>query len=265
MRHSNSRNVLICISIVGVTILSGLAARYYGRITPRNRFGVNETPVSASHEDSFTLPRATFIPAIRSDLFGQPVQSVPVQFVHRKRAATPTILPSPPNPLADYTFTGVVSRDGITYALLEDRKTKDGFYVRVGDVFKDFTVDAITPKGITFRTRAGPKTIAMRDDYSLIPLDKNTYPFEDGVRLTDQPTRYSETIRTFLVSRINGEMALSVGEDIAKLKDDVFDGKMTAEEFNQRAGNGSVSSLALRYIYSTSVGEAGRLNVEVLR
>jgi len=161
----------------------------------------------------------------------------------------------------------MVSRDGVAYALLEDKKTKEGYFVKAGDTFRGFTVDAIKPDGITFKT-PDRRTLAMRDDYSLIPLDKNTYPAADDRMVSAEKVSYADAVNSVFVARTL-RFSLSnwvSGEDIEKLKNEAFEGKISPEEFERRTGG--TSGIALRsydWQFSTALTNSGSTQLNIVR
>src|SRR5215831_13726044 len=139
--------LLTALCLAAVLVSAGLRVNQPSRPGPTNG---HSTPIPS---DAVVIPRAASIPDIRGDLFGQsipPPQPIAAKTTSKKAPAA--VAPIPPDPLAGYTYTGMVSRDGVTYALLEDKKTKEGVFVKIGDVFQGFVVDAIRPDGITFKS-----------------------------------------------------------------------------------------------------------------
>src|SRR5258706_15933691 len=77
-----------------------------------------------------------------SALFGMPAATRPKQTPTTPKQA-PAAKVDAPDPLGDFLFTGAVTIDGKEYALLENRKTREGEFVAVGDEFHGFRLSGI--------------------------------------------------------------------------------------------------------------------------
>ncbi|MBI3947528.1 MAG: hypothetical protein HY321_16515 [Armatimonadetes bacterium] len=69
---------------------------------------------------------------------------------------------------AYWEYTGTVELDGVAYALIQEKKTKAGAYVRVGDVFRGGTVENIHPQHVVLslagRQYTLPKSSGLTDE-----------------------------------------------------------------------------------------------------
>jgi hypothetical protein len=77
------------------------------------------------------------------------------------------------DPLGDYSYTGTVTFDGQTLALVENKKTNDGQYLKCGDTFLGGSVKSITDSSITLTIAGKPRTMDKTDNFKLVPLDKD--------------------------------------------------------------------------------------------
>lgn len=140
-----------------------------------------EAPLPASAR----RPLPFYTASIRADLFasGEPVAAAAAAPL----PAPPPAVPAPPppapepDPLADYAYTGTVEADGQVMALVENKKTRDGQYLKAGDSFQGRTVSAITERTLTLGGPGTERVLAKTDNYALTSLDKSA-PY-----LTAQP------------------------------------------------------------------------------
>lgn len=197
---------------------------------------------------------------ILSDLFGRPpASSAKPAAPLRPRAAVaqPSSAPAAPDRLADYLYTGIVTVDGERRALVENRRTKQGVYLKQGDPFLEFTVGAITPDSITLCAGSQNRTLARNDRYDLVPLGK--YPSQLADAATSRDERLTGTYVQF-ASRLSREKLLFAigGEDVEHLRNEVFEGRMTQEEFDRRTSSTLQSHVVL------SVSATGSADTTVL-
>lgn len=112
------------------------------------------------HETQYTTAASRPLPAL-------PAQQVPVAEV---------------NPLDDFVYSGLVTLNGRKMALIENRNSHSGRFLSAGDRFLDGRVVSASPSRIVFKFGAGTRALPLRQDYSLVPLDRSA-PF-----LTAKPT-----------------------------------------------------------------------------
>jgi len=120
-------------------------------------------------------PLPYYTGSIRADLFaaGEPAAAAV------SAPAPPPAVPAPPppapepDPLADYAYTGTVEADGQIMALVENKKTLDGQYLKVGDSIQGRTVSAITERTLTLGGPGSERVLAKTDSYALVSLDKS--------------------------------------------------------------------------------------------
>lgn len=187
---------------------------------------------------------------IKGDLFDNPLV-VPVQKVKPAAPAQPVVQPAPPvetppppDPLADYVYMGVSSLNGERFALLEHRKTHEGIYLKMGDAFNGYTAGRIDAKELTLDSPAGARTLALNDNYDLIPLDRDAEYLGGRVTAhnsTDKAEQDKQEVASLTKSYANHLLSARTGlqwinnaADMEHMKNQVFDGKMSQEEFDRR-------------------------------
>jgi hypothetical protein len=134
------------------------------------------------------LPLAYYTQTVKQDLLSgpAPVAVAPAPRPARPRVAAPEPPPAPavappraaePPPPAPAVrteaYTGTVTVRGETLALIEDRQTGVGRYVRVGDPLSGGSVSAIGRDSVTIRTDAGDVRLRKNQEYSLVPLNRS--------------------------------------------------------------------------------------------
>ena len=90
--------------------------------------------------------------------------------------ATGNVLPEI-NPFADWSYTGTVKVGDQMMALLENTKTKDGQYLKVGESFQGATVSEITEQSITLNSGGKPR---------VRPRDPGRRHFDPGQALEER-------------------------------------------------------------------------------
>ncbi len=168
-------------------------------------------------------------------MFGEPERHAAGPPIEVKKPLLQQLPAPPPDPLADYLFTGAVTVDGRTFALLEHRKTKDGVYVAVGDEFHGFTVSGIGVDGVTLIAGGDSRHLVLNDEYRMTPFSADAETTERSVQVVDGGVTNYEVTFTNWISE--GYMLYKGGGDTEQLKNEVFEGKMTLEEYNKRAGS----------------------------
>jgi hypothetical protein len=111
-----------------------------------------------------------------------------------KEIAVPKPKPRPPvkvppvivNPFADWTYSGTVSMGDEKMALLENRTSKDGEYIKEGDNFMGAKVSAVTDQMVTLTSAGKPYMLAKADTINVTPLDKS------AAYLTAQPQQVQQ-------------------------------------------------------------------------
>jgi hypothetical protein len=116
-------------------------------------------------------------PTVHGNLFGEPAPpartTAPRRPVKQVIATAPPEPQPPPNPLAEYRFTGVIGEGDSATALVEHGKTKEGHYLRAGDPFLGGTVAAVSLSEVSLQVGQNTHALRRYDRYSLVPLDKD--------------------------------------------------------------------------------------------
>jgi len=117
---------------------------------------------------------------VRSNLFSAPVPPAPkpvkVVVVPPPKIEVPKPIVVPVaiiNPFAGWNYTGTVQLNGITMALLENKATHEGQYLKVGESLLGAQVTAITDNEVTLSSGGNPVKFARSTDYTVTPLDKS--------------------------------------------------------------------------------------------
>lgn len=138
------------------------------------------------------------------------------------------------DPLAGYVVTGLIQADGKWYALIEDRRTHIGEYVSAGDDFHGVRVASVGADGVKFDQAGEPRMLAMNQEYSLnggrtmakAETTEGSQP--EVITFTDDLTQ------NVTLSLSDSLLKLIDGKDDEKMRNDVFEGKMSVEEYNQK-------------------------------
>ena len=80
---------------------------------------------------------------------------------------------SAPDPLADYAYAGTVTVDGETSALIEQRTSREGWYVRGGDAWKNYRILAVNEREVTVEVNGETRTLTKTDAVDVVPLAAN--------------------------------------------------------------------------------------------
>ncbi len=120
-------------------------------------------------------PLAFYVSSVRGDLFSHGVPVPPAAPVAPPTVAMPEppSMPAPIDPFVDYAYTGTVSTGDTKMALVENSKTKEGQYLKVGDSFLGGSITAIADRSVTVNVAGVARTMAKNEDFSLTPLNKS--------------------------------------------------------------------------------------------
>jgi hypothetical protein len=231
------------------------------------------TPVQTSPLANSTLKQ--YSDGINPGLFGEgaPVKAKAISApVMKAMPVAPAVAVQPlQDPLAGYVYTGFVHSNGQPVALIENKKTREGFYLQVGDAFGDGIVNKIESGSVEIKpSLAGqtPRLLPMNTRYSLTPLDKGEIGGEElrQVEAFDGAVqKLSVTYNGLNYNRwINGYDTLlrsGISEEEAQhLQNEVFEGRLTAEEATQRGlGNGFTGDVLRLNIMSNWSVDTGAL------
>jgi hypothetical protein len=93
----------------------------------------------------------------------------------------PPVAPAPVNPFVDFAYTGSIQMGDETVALIENAKTKEGMFLKVGDALVGGTITRITDREVEVSVAGRAERLQKNEDYKLVSLDKDA-PFR-----TQQP------------------------------------------------------------------------------
>lgn len=175
--------LLGAIGLFGITWAQNVSRQKAGTTTLSSAAS-NGPVLSSTNEAPKPRPLSFYTSGIRSDLFTVN-EAAAIAMPKKKEAAKPVVQIAdiqpvpPPNPLADYVYTGTVTANGQRYALLENSKTREGHFLAVGDSLLGGTVGDITDRGLTVNIAGAPQMMAKTDNYKLTPFDKSA-PYLQG-------------------------------------------------------------------------------------
>jgi hypothetical protein len=171
---------LLACGVVTVCMPSGRVAKAPGSNPgPTQERGAKATvPQGRIVAHTTRMPPQRYDDRLRADLFTAP-QPAPKVVPPASRPAPESppppqvVVPPPPDPLAGYVFTGVMRVGDQRSALVENAKTKEGYFLKEGDSFAGGVVTQITEQMLTVTVDGAPHTLARNDHYSFVPLDKS--------------------------------------------------------------------------------------------
>lgn len=110
--------------------------------------------------------------SIREGLFSAPQPKAdPAPVVPTVRAQTAVVPPAAPvDPLGDAEYSGSITVDGKTTALIQSRSTREGDYVAAGGQWHGLRIVSVTPQSLTVMVNGGPRTLPVSDSFNLVPL-----------------------------------------------------------------------------------------------
>jgi hypothetical protein len=131
--------------------------------------------VVVSADGATRKPLEYYTSGVRSDLFVTPEAPKPEvkKEAPKKVVALPAAAPVIVDPFADYAYSGTVGMNDQLVALVENIKTREGQYLKVGDDFLGGKVSQVTDRMVSVTTPTGPKMMAKSDDYKMASLDKS--------------------------------------------------------------------------------------------
>ena len=89
------------------------------------------------------------------------------------KIVVPIIVPVEINPFADWIYTGTVTIGEMKMALIENSKTREGHYLKLGEMFQGAQVSQVTDQMVSFMAGPKPYLLAKSDNVNLVPLDRN--------------------------------------------------------------------------------------------
>jgi hypothetical protein len=126
---------------------------------------------------------------VRDSMFSAPQPPKPKDEPASKaaRVIVPQIKPVPINPFADWSYAGTVTAGDKKMALLENRTSKEGVYVRDGQTFMGAQVKSVTDQMVTVVAVGKPYRLAKSDEIDITPLNAS------AGYLTAQPQQVANT------------------------------------------------------------------------
>jgi len=79
--------------------------------------------------------------------------------------------PPQPDRFAAYVYSGTVTVDGQMVALIEDSRSKGGWYIRSGDRFQGASVTSIDAQSVALDVDGKPRLLVKSDDFNAVPLN----------------------------------------------------------------------------------------------
>lgn len=110
--------------------------------------------------------------AVRDDMFSAPQPPVVVPKPVKVEVTPAVVLPDI-NPFEDWAYTGTIHSGSEITALLENTKTKEGNFVKVGDTVLGERVSSITDQMVTVGATGHPRMLAKTDTMNVTQLDKD--------------------------------------------------------------------------------------------
>ena len=108
-------------------------------------------------------PPAPVLPAVGNPADAKKPETAP--------PAAPPKAPEPPDPLKDWVYSGTVAIGGDVYAVVENKASKQGRYLKTGDNLEGATVDAIAQSELSVTLNGAPRTLAKSSAFSATPLN----------------------------------------------------------------------------------------------
>lgn len=136
------------------------------RLTERGPAADKSTPTARPSLDYYTK-------GVRGSLFSAPSPPKPKEASVPKQAKVtlPKVPPVFVNPFADWTYAGSVTSGDQKMALLENRITKEGLYVREGQSFMGLAqVKSVKDQMVTLVSAGKPTILAKSDEMNTTPL-----------------------------------------------------------------------------------------------
>lgn len=179
MKRKKTTSIVPLAIMVGAGALSAIVLAQNGKPTskpPASETKGKEEPAVIQLVKAERKPLTYYTGAVRTDLFGAPAEAPPAPKVAIKLPEPVKTAPPPVveiNPFEDQAYSGTVGMGGEVLALVENKKTREGQYLRLGEGFLGGKVMSITDRSVEINVAGKSYTLAKSDDYKLTPLDKN--------------------------------------------------------------------------------------------
>ena len=102
-----------------------------------------------------------------------PVTPVPPADVKKPEAppaGAPPVVPAPPDPLSGWVYSGTVAIGSDVYAVVENKTSKQGRYMKVGDNLEGFTIDQVAQGELVLTLNGQPRNLAKSTAFNVTPL-----------------------------------------------------------------------------------------------
>lgn len=133
-------------------------------------------PAVEVSEAASRKPLSYYTGGIRATLFssapGTPAAPVTKPIAPPVVPALPAV-PEKIDPFNDYAYSGTVTMDGESVALVENSKTREGLFLKKGETFLGGTVGEITDRSLKVTIAGVERMMAKTDNFKLTPLDKS--------------------------------------------------------------------------------------------
>jgi hypothetical protein len=164
-------------------------------------------------------------------------------------------------PLADYAYTGTVTVDGEMSALLENRKDHRGWYVKEGETWPNSRIVALNTHEITIEIDGVQHTLTKSDVTDVVPLAADASQDSSAPRnaASSDVIQFTLTLNNidFVGNVVNYTTNGLSPEEVAHIKDDAFEGRISAEEAQRRLEPATTSTTLARSLsYMAEVNTA---------
>lgn len=177
MRKRRNRNWTPILVVAGAGLVAAVVWAQNGRPNPTRATAASAKPADSAPTVAVApviarKPLDYYIGGVRPDLFVPPEAPPPVTKTEAPKVAPAPVEPPAP-PFQDYGYTGSIMMGNQMIALIENVKTKEGQYLKVGDPFQGGTITRITDRAVEINLAGKTETLAKAEDYKLVPLDRN--------------------------------------------------------------------------------------------
>lgn len=183
MKRKKTKSIVPFAIVLAAGALSAIVFAQGGKTTAT---ATKSAPSAKPDETTVQITRAHREPlgyytgGVRNDLFGAHPEPKPepkpvLVPIDKPVVAAPVVV----DPFVDFVFSGSASMNGEPVALIENKKTRAGTYVKIGEEFKPdpsaslgAKVTQINDRSITLDIAGKPRILAKNEDFKLVPLDK---------------------------------------------------------------------------------------------
>jgi len=152
--------------------------------SPGRSVQVAQAPVAAQAapvSDDGRRPVEFYTGSVRGGLFSAPEPPAPKQ---PKVVETPKALKEPKvdvqpeevNPFDNWTYSGIITSGTEKIAVIENRTTKEGVFLKVGDSTQGARLTEIENNMLTFKAGKKPYYLAQSQNMNVTPLDRSAIP-----------------------------------------------------------------------------------------